>query len=116
MGKKRDRTESGTEGTPVKKAKVKGEPEERDENDESMREEDNEQDKSTITLSGLNYDEKIAFTSPIAKPMATRKLAKRLFKLIKKAAKISRKDLLRVGLKDVQMKIRKGKHETHNLY
>ena len=56
----------------------------------------------------LSYDQKIAFTSIIAKPMASKKLAKRLFKLIKKASKIDRKNLLRIGLKDVQLKIRKG--------
>jgi len=56
----------------------------------------------------LSYDSKIAFTSAIAKPMASKKLAKRLFKLIRKASKLSRKENLRVGLKDCQLRIRKG--------
>lgn len=56
----------------------------------------------------LTHEEKIAFCSIIAKPMASRKLTKKLLKLIRKASKISRKTLLRVGLKDVQLRIRKG--------
>lgn len=62
----------------------------------------------TKDWSQLSYEQKIPFTSVIAKPMASKKLAKRLFKLIRKAAKIDRKALLRIGLKDVQLKIRKG--------
>ncbi|KAJ8865652.1 hypothetical protein PR048_033172 [Dryococelus australis] len=32
----------------------------------------------------LSYEEKLKFVSPIAKPMAPRKLAKKIYKLIKK--------------------------------
>ena len=64
--------------------------------------------KDSRDLTQLSYEEKIPYTSVIAKPMATKKLAKRLFKLMKKAAKMDRKNLLRIGLKDVQLKIRKG--------
>lgn len=56
----------------------------------------------------LPYNEKLNFVSVIAKPMAGKKLAKKLFKLMRKASKISRKELLRIGLSSVQLKIRKG--------
>lgn len=54
----------------------------------------------------LSYDEKLKFVSPIAKPMASKKLAKKLFKLVKAASQ--QKDYLRTGLKDVFKRIRKG--------
>ncbi|XP_046383348.1 H/ACA ribonucleoprotein complex subunit 2-like protein [Ischnura elegans] len=54
----------------------------------------------------LSYEEKIQLVSPISKPMASRKLTKKLYKLIRKASK--QKTFLRNGLKDVQTKIRKG--------
>ncbi|KAG8224397.1 hypothetical protein J437_LFUL004003 [Ladona fulva] len=54
----------------------------------------------------LSYEEKLKLVSVIAKPMASRKLAKKLYKLIKKSAK--QKTFLRNGLKDVQTRIRKG--------
>uniref|UniRef100_A0A6B2EF35 H/ACA ribonucleoprotein complex subunit 2 n=1 Tax=Phlebotomus kandelakii TaxID=1109342 RepID=A0A6B2EF35_9DIPT len=52
------------------------------------------------------YEEKLAYVTPIAKPMASKKLAKKCFKLIKKATK--QKTYLRNGLKDVQKRLRKG--------
>ncbi|RWS06240.1 H/ACA ribonucleoprotein complex subunit 2-like protein, partial [Dinothrombium tinctorium] len=57
-------------------------------------------------LVSLPYSDKLKYVSVIAKPMASKKLAKKLFKLIRKAAK--RKTFLRSGLKDVQTRIRKG--------
>ncbi|XP_067013058.2 H/ACA ribonucleoprotein complex subunit 2-like protein [Anabrus simplex] len=54
----------------------------------------------------MSYEEKVKFASVIAKPMASRKLAKRVYKVIKKASK--HKTFLRNGLKDVQRRIRKG--------
>ncbi len=69
-----------------------------------------EESVTNVSMNDLSYDQKIAFTSVIAKPMASKKLAKKLFKLMRKAGKISRKTLLRVGLKDVQLRIRKGFH------
>ncbi|CAG0881579.1 unnamed protein product [Darwinula stevensoni] len=54
----------------------------------------------------MSYEEKLQYVSIIAKPMASRKLAKKLFKVIKKASK--HKTYLRNGLKDVQSRIRKG--------
>ena len=56
--------------------------------------------------SGPSYEEKLKFVSCIAKPMANKKLTKKLYKLIKKGSK--HKGLVRNGLKDVQARIRKG--------
>lgn len=60
-------------------------------------------------LMELPYESKLEFVSVIANPIASKKLGKKLFKLMRKAGKISRKTLLRIGLKEVQMRIRKGK-------
>lgn len=54
----------------------------------------------------LSYEEQLKNVSVIATPMAPKKLAKRLYKLIKKASE--HKTYLRHGLKDVQAFIRKG--------
>merc|ERR1712117_356970 len=56
--------------------------------------------------SGPSYEEKLKFVSCIAKPMANKKLTKKLYKLIKKGSK--HKGFVRNGLKDVQSRIRKG--------
>ena len=64
--------------------------------------------KTRRDLMELPYDDKLAFVSVIANPMANKKFGKKLFKLMRKAGKISRKTLLRIGLKDVQLRIRKG--------
>ncbi|RZC37245.1 Ribosomal L7Ae domain containing protein [Asbolus verrucosus] len=65
-------------------------------------------DVSEIEAKGdeLTYEEKLEHCSVIAKPMASKKLTKKCYKLIKKAAK--HKTYLRNGLKDVQRRIRKG--------
>lgn len=52
------------------------------------------------------YDDKLLFINAIAKPMAGKKLAKKCYKLVKKAMK--HKTYLRNGLKDVQTRLRKG--------
>merc|ERR1712203_151301 len=49
---------------------------------------------------------KLKFVSVIAKPMASKKLTKKIYKLIKKGSK--HKTYVRNGLKDVQSRIRKG--------
>lgn len=54
----------------------------------------------------LSYEEKVKYVSIIAKPLASRKMAKKIYKLIKKASK--QKTYLRHGLRDVQSSIRKG--------
>merc|ERR1712223_197514 len=54
----------------------------------------------------MSYEDRLEFVSVIAKPMATKKLAKKLYKCIKKGMK--HKTHVRNGLKDVQSRIRKG--------
>lgn len=49
----------------------------------------------------------MAFVNAISKPMASRKLTKKVYKLIKKASKERTKNIIN-GLKDVQTRIRKG--------
>merc|ERR1712015_195042 len=55
---------------------------------------------------GPSYEEKLRFVSCIAKPMASKKLTKKIYKVIKKGSK--HKTFVRNGLKDVQARIRKG--------
>merc|ERR1711992_122540 len=55
---------------------------------------------------GPSYEEKLRFVSVIAKPMASKKLTKKVYKVIKKGSK--HKGFVRNGLKDVQGRIRKG--------
>ncbi|CAH1641617.1 unnamed protein product [Spodoptera littoralis] len=52
------------------------------------------------------YDEKVEHCSVIAKPMAPKKLSKKIYKLIKKST--SHKNYLRNGLKIVQKQLRLG--------
>merc|ERR1739844_633559 len=54
----------------------------------------------------MSYEDRLEFVSVISKPMASRKLAKKLYKCIKKGMK--HKTHVRNGLKDVQSRIRKG--------
>ncbi|CAH1974062.1 unnamed protein product [Acanthoscelides obtectus] len=76
--------------------KIKTEPVESMGGDISIKEEPSE----------LTYEEKLVNCNVIAKPMASKKLAKKLYKLVKKAVK--QKTYIRCGLKDVQTRIRKG--------
>merc|ERR1711909_176213 len=55
---------------------------------------------------GPTYEDKLKFVSVIAKPMASKKLTKKVYKVIKKGSK--HKTFIRNGLKDVQARIRKG--------
>nr|CAG4652338.1 EOG090X0JRW [Triops cancriformis] len=75
-----------------------------------MAQEDNVVDAGDVTMDAgqteVSFEDKLKFMSPIAKPVATKKLAKRLYKLIRKASK--QKTYLRSGLKDVQRQVRKG--------
>ncbi|KAJ8928032.1 hypothetical protein NQ314_019443 [Rhamnusium bicolor] len=61
--------------------------------------------KSEVPIE-LTYEEKVSNCSVIAKPMASKKLAKKCYKLVKKAIKY--KTYFRCGLRDVQTRIRKG--------
>ena len=54
----------------------------------------------------MSYEEKLELVNAIAKPMASKKLTKKIYKCIKKASK--HKTYLRNGLKDVQKHLRKG--------
>ncbi|XP_068625512.1 H/ACA ribonucleoprotein complex subunit 2-like protein [Battus philenor] len=53
-----------------------------------------------------SYDDKVEHCSIIAKPMATKKLSKKIYKLIKKTS--SHKNYIRNGLKIVQKQLRLG--------
>ncbi|XP_037934087.1 H/ACA ribonucleoprotein complex subunit 2-like protein [Teleopsis dalmanni] len=53
-----------------------------------------------------SYEDKLKYCNAIAQPMASKKLAKKCYKLVKKAQK--HKTFLRNGLKDVQLRLRKG--------
>ncbi|XP_072230676.1 H/ACA ribonucleoprotein complex subunit 2-like protein [Leuresthes tenuis] len=52
-----------------------------------------------------SYQELIAHLNPIAQPLASRKLSKKLYKCVKKAAKVKN---IRRGVKEVQKFINKG--------
>ncbi|CAL1673700.1 unnamed protein product [Lasius platythorax] len=54
----------------------------------------------------ISYEEKLRLMNAIAKPIASKKLTKKIYKCIKKASK--HKTYLRNGLKDVQKHLRKG--------
>ncbi|GFQ77053.1 hypothetical protein TNCT_104591 [Trichonephila clavata] len=57
----------------------------------------------------LSYEEQLEHVSVIAKPIATKKVAKKIYKLIKKAAEHKdKKTFMFHGLKSVQSAIRKG--------
>lgn len=53
-----------------------------------------------------NYDDKLKYVNAVSQPMASKKIAKKCYKLVKKAMK--HKTFLRNGLKDVQTRLRKG--------
>ncbi|KAF7401150.1 hypothetical protein HZH68_006970 [Vespula germanica] len=65
-----------------------------------------EVDESLQEGGELSYEDKLKYVNSIATPMASRKLAKKIYKCIKKASK--HRTYLRNGLKDVQKHIRKG--------
>ncbi|XP_011207713.1 PREDICTED: H/ACA ribonucleoprotein complex subunit 2-like protein [Bactrocera latifrons] len=71
-----------------------------------------DQDASVVSVANVSvkeedsYDDKLKYVNSISQPMASRKMAKKCYKLIKKAMK--HKTFLRNGLKDVQTRLRKG--------
>ena len=114
MGKRsREVAEAGGDVVETKKSKkIKAEVEAETTLDETAlleNAENGEFPKTRKDLMDLAYDSKLNFVSVIANPMADKKLAKKLFKLMRKSGQMSRKELLRIGLKDVQLRIRKGK-------
>lgn len=60
----------------------------------------------SIKTEPLSYDDKVNHCSIIAKPMASKKLSKKIYKLIKKSS--SHKNYIRNGLKIVQKQLRLG--------
>ncbi|KAI4504155.1 hypothetical protein M0802_000626 [Mischocyttarus mexicanus] len=54
----------------------------------------------------LSYEDKLNYVNPISKPMASKKLTKKIYKCLKKASK--HKFHLYNGLKDVQKQLRRG--------
>nr|CAG4643641.1 EOG090X0JRW [Ilyocryptus agilis] len=68
--------------------------------------EESESVEKTGSIDKLSYEEQLNNVSVIAQPMASRKLTKKVYKLLKKASK--QKGYVRNGLKDVQRRIRLG--------
>ncbi|KAF4523939.1 hypothetical protein B566_EDAN011193, partial [Ephemera danica] len=62
---------------------------------------------TTVTENELTYSEKLKFVNKISKPMAGKKLTKKLLKLVKKAGK-DKKNNMFFGIKSVQKALRKG--------
>ncbi|KAG6459403.1 H/ACA ribonucleoprotein complex subunit 2-like protein [Manduca sexta] len=68
--------------------------------------EETEQADVSVKTETLSYDDKVNNCSVIAKPMAPRKLSKKIYKLIKKSS--SHKNHIKNGLKIVQKQLRLG--------
>lgn len=67
---------------------------------------DQEEQDVSIKTEPQSYDDKVSHCSVIAKPMAPKKLSKKIYKLIKKSS--SHKNYIRNGLKIVQKQLRLG--------
>ncbi|XP_022116266.1 H/ACA ribonucleoprotein complex subunit 2-like protein [Pieris rapae] len=68
--------------------------------------EQEDQKDISIKTEALSHDDKVDYCSIIAKPMASKKLSKKIYKLIKKSS--SHKNYIRNGLKIVQKQLRLG--------
>jgi len=68
--------------------------------------EENGAEESGLKWEDMPYEDKLRFSNAIAKPMASRKLAKKIFKVLKKSYKV--KYQVRIGMKECQLRIRKG--------
>ena len=64
-----------------------------------------EGDKSTVKVEEKSYEELVTLVNAIAKPMAGRKLTKKLYKIVKKSQKAKR---LKRGVREVVKGLRKG--------
>ncbi|XP_032691345.1 H/ACA ribonucleoprotein complex subunit 2-like protein isoform X2 [Odontomachus brunneus] len=71
-----------------------------------MEVDENKTEEVADEKSEMSYEEKLRLVNAISKPMASKKLTKKIYKCIKKASK--HKTYLRNGLKDVQKHLRKG--------
>ncbi|XP_076812706.1 H/ACA ribonucleoprotein complex subunit 2-like protein [Clavelina lepadiformis] len=60
---------------------------------------------NSVREDGKTYEELLLYLNPISKPLASKKLTKRLYKCIKKASKQKN---LRRGVKEVQKFLKKG--------
>ena len=87
---------------------------EEEEEEEGAKKEESVQDQSAVDLdesqtqsgpTARSYDELVELVSIIAKPMASRKLTKRLYKVVKKAKKAKK---LRRGVREVVKALRKN--------
>ncbi|KAL7671789.1 hypothetical protein ACOME3_006692 [Neoechinorhynchus agilis] len=58
-------------------------------------------------LIDMPYEQKLSYVNAISRPLANRKLAKRIYRLLKDSATESNKTLIRNNVKDVQKSIRK---------
>lgn len=67
---------------------------------------EDDQANVSVKVEGQSYDDKVEHCSVIAKPMAPKKLSKKIYKLIKKSS--SQKNNIRNGLKIVQKQLRLG--------
>merc|ERR1712110_232289 len=76
------------------------------ENDKSLRMGKDKSQSNGDAKDEISYEDRLKFVSVISKPMASKKLAKKLYKCIKKG--MGYKTYVRNGLKDVQTRIRKG--------
>ncbi|KAI8746479.1 H/ACA ribonucleoprotein complex subunit 2-like protein [Biomphalaria glabrata] len=73
----------------------KSEADQTDDNDESV----------NTTQTKLSWEDKVKYLSPIARPLASKRLTKKLYKVINKAK--SQNSLFK-GIKEVQKRLRKG--------
>ena len=78
----------------------------REDDEEETEEKDDVDQKSNVAeIPVPTYEELVQLVGPIAKPLASKKLSKRLMKVIKKAQKVKR---LRRGVKEVVKALRKN--------
>ncbi|KAH9509482.1 snoRNA-binding protein [Bulinus truncatus] len=69
-------------------------------------EQTDDNDESVLTgKTKVSWEEKVKYLSPIARPLATKRLTRKLYKLINKA---KGKNSLYKGIKEVQKRLRKG--------
>lgn len=68
-------------------------------------EDEDNKNKNIVNYSDLSYEDKIQYVNEISVPMASRKLTKKCYKLVKAA--VPKKSFTN-GLRDVQKRLRKG--------
>ncbi|XP_068213936.1 H/ACA ribonucleoprotein complex subunit 2-like protein [Palaemon carinicauda] len=86
-------------------------PDAKDRTDQDSSIKNNEKPEDMNGEEELTYEQKLFFVNAIAQPMASKKTAGRIFKLIRKANQHKtpqQKPCMYIGLKNVQTRIRKG--------